>query len=949
DASDFISNGINYLEADQGFDFRSRQHAYVSNQWTKKKWYGKKETHISTSTTVKGTNLQSAAGKNILKTEYGGLESVATNFISPGGTEIYAKNDVNLYSLKSENREYNYTSKYFGLSKNVRDETHQSSTPNLFYDDGVTVIHSSEGHIDARGAYFAGDGDLEMKAKKRIKFGADILEHEVTEKSRTFGVSLPGMDAYNAYKSSGKIFDAATAEDATLAKLEGWLKSGNRTETLANSVNLEINLYNTTNSIYRGLANDSLGKEMMARYGLGGENGFSPTINFTLTEKTSVSKYQTQGLGGVDRGGNVKLEAGEGIDLENGVQVHAGGDMDINSPEVIARAAGLQSSSKETTKSLGVGITATGEVADVSASYSKTTTQATNFINAGISADGNMKLHDNDKAMGKLELDGAIINAGTLDADIDQLIINDKQDVFTSKSESASASSTGAVSAYAGETKKVTTVEHSGIHVKDGINTNGHRVHVGEATMNGGKITSDGKNEIDIDTLHARQLKDEEHSKGMGVSFNVNDLQRMAGQKPSNSAGEQAIAVGEVSIDRVNKQTVQNPVIYGAQGTAANIKNLDGIIHTSSSDGATVIKDDELHLQIDVPLTNGAYIKQAQENIAAGSEKIAEKMGWKKEPKIPDNLEMDKNAIPSKREEELSQEDMEKSGVDDIDIDADITECLSGLSIDDIHFDSPELQELFESIKLSLEKATNNDSDINYPEDKKNKSKLKNAVSEVVKTWLEETLSVGKEVVLEKDNSFTTKAYLAKTGIVFQFIFNMGSAYFDEEADHEHMMKEGVTRTLSDITFGAILKYGLRTGAGPAGLTFTGLGIMDDFTYNEQFITKQSDAGVNDLWEAQRLQRQGQYFDSFNRGLLARDKIAASNQARAGHELISNANKGLKDFYSYVWNKASPKQTEQKESNQIQNSNRFFSANKSGNNNKNQTPPNELASSSING
>uniref|UniRef100_UPI0025F73A7C hypothetical protein n=1 Tax=Marivirga sp. TaxID=2018662 RepID=UPI0025F73A7C len=47
DASDFISNGINYLEADQGFDFRSRQHAYVSNQWTKKKWYGKKETHIS--------------------------------------------------------------------------------------------------------------------------------------------------------------------------------------------------------------------------------------------------------------------------------------------------------------------------------------------------------------------------------------------------------------------------------------------------------------------------------------------------------------------------------------------------------------------------------------------------------------------------------------------------------------------------------------------------------------------------------------------------------------------------------------------------------------------------------------------------------------------------------------------------------------------------------------
>lgn len=124
DASDFVSDGSNYLEADEGFDFSARQHTYVAEQWTKKKWYGKKETHVRTTTDVKGTIVQSASGYNILRTEHGGLSSVATCFASPGGTEIYARDQVLLYSLKAQNREYTSKSSWWGLSKHTIDETH---------------------------------------------------------------------------------------------------------------------------------------------------------------------------------------------------------------------------------------------------------------------------------------------------------------------------------------------------------------------------------------------------------------------------------------------------------------------------------------------------------------------------------------------------------------------------------------------------------------------------------------------------------------------------------------------------------------------------------------------------------------------------------------------------------------------------------------------------------
>ena len=99
DASDFVSNGSNYIEGVKGVQFMARSHTAITKNETTKTWYGKKKTVVETSTVVKGCNIQSANGRNIIQSGEGSVTSVASRFISPGGTDVYAKGDVKLYSL----------------------------------------------------------------------------------------------------------------------------------------------------------------------------------------------------------------------------------------------------------------------------------------------------------------------------------------------------------------------------------------------------------------------------------------------------------------------------------------------------------------------------------------------------------------------------------------------------------------------------------------------------------------------------------------------------------------------------------------------------------------------------------------------------------------------------------------------------------------------------------
>ncbi|KTC96765.1 hypothetical protein [Legionella feeleii] len=936
DASNFVSNGVNYIEGDKGLEFAARQETHISNITTTKNWYGKTTRHVTMTTTVTNSMVHSAIGQNILVTKHGGVKSVATRFSSPGGTQIYARDNVDLYSLRTESRDYQSTRSLWGLSKHSRLQIDQESTPTLFIDNGVTRIHSSEGSIDARGAYFTGAGDLDLRAHGRIKFGVDILDHDVVEKTRRLGLSVPGMGAWQAWKSTGNLMDTLTAEDATLAKLNSMLSSNNTSELLANSANLGINLYNTTNGIMRGLGNDNLTSELLARYGLGGANGFSPTITLSMTESRTTAQYQTQGVGGVNRGGDVYLEASEGIDLENGVRVHAGGDMEVNAPELIAKAAELHSCVDQKTTAQSLGLSLTGELQDASVGYSHQKTQATHYVNAELSANGNMDLNYQGEAMHHVRLDGGRIEARTLDAKIEKLDVIDKQDLTVTQTEFASVSLSGQVSAYKGKGTSAITTEHSAIHVIEGINNNGHSVHVDEASMHGGEILTEGVNTIQIDRLVTEQVVDHQSYSGIGISLNVNDLQRLTGQKATNETGEQAIAVAEMSFDRIDYKAEKTAVIHGTQGTQAPIKELVGELHTESVDGTKVIKQDELHLTLDIPVTNSDYLEKSRANIQAGLDKISIALGINEVPEVEIPL-LDEKTLPSRRkdddEEEEEEEEIDNSLEKDKTSERKESASEREKSAEEKIVFSPEeekalLEAAFslipseeqEQIKILVSELENKRKQTGKVDPKSQmvlQQQIKSAILQVFKaasedSWgrLSKQLGPGTSEKLGKilsspdaASKLGIKTYLGTKGVFITFAFNLGLKSVDGDKD---LLKEAITDTAGDISFGILLSYTAGSLAGPINWTFVGLGIADSFLYDEKSVDQLFKDSLSRMREGQKLLDQGALSEGLGAQITASAQLKLASQAQAAHYLLTWPSYFAKPF-SYVWDKVAGK------------------------------------------
>ena len=824
------------------------------------------------------------------------------------------------------------------MSKKDIDSIHQNATPTLFYDNGATRITSTEGNVDARGAYFVGAGDLSIKAKKQILFGVDILDHEINEKSNSFGFSATGMGAWEACKNGGNAWDAVTAEDATLAKMNSLYNSNNKAELLANSSNLGIDLWNTSNSAMRGIGQGGLTNELMARYGLGGAAGFAPSLTLSMTQSKTKTTYQTQSQGGVDRGGHVKLEAGEGVVLENGVRVHAGGNLEVDAPVLVARSAALDTNVKQTTVTESLGLTPlSGQVQSVGLSYSSTQTQSTTYQNAELSAGGNMYLHNQEKPMDLVELDGANISAKTLDMNTNKLIIRDKQDTSQTKTESYSVNSSGQFSVYEGKGHEKVTNQSSGIYVADGINTDGHTVHAGETYMEGGKILTDGVNGFETDKLESHTLEDEKKFSGVGISGNVNDLNRFRDQKPENIAGEQTIATATFTYDKTDYKAAQQSVIYGAKGTELDIKESVGdAIHTTSADGKVIQKDESMHLQVDIPITNEAYLKTRSENIKAGKEKLAEIFGLNQDNKDPiafgraepikpvedDSEETDEKEEQDEREENELDDDSSKKDPEEKDLDlssAEAQEIVSG-AMEHLQFDSPEKENEF---KQTVEQA-NKEIDKNGKMSTKTESKLKAQVTEA----LIKTLKAGSEdrwgklidklgpdykktLIKMLSNPETAanvgvKAYMGAKGVMISFVYNLALGSMDSDVKKSDVIKHAAVTTGVDITFDFVVQVIFRGASGSVGAGMFVFSVIDSF-YDQNRVDAQNASGVSYLHESQKLSQQGHPIDAWATRQAAADQMGTAARAQAGHDL-ANITKPivthLENKWTEFWNKA---------------------------------------------
>ncbi len=932
EASDFISSGDNYIEGEKGVDFKARYHTYISKDKKKNKYFGFSKQHvIETTTTVKGSVVHSGNGRNIVRSGEGEITSVAGRFSSPGGTDMYAKGDVKLFSLKTQDRRHKSKSSFWGLNKKKRKEIHENASPVLFADNGVTRIHSAEGNVDARGAYFIGEGDLEINAGKRIMFGVDILNHSVHEKSQSFGVSFLGMGAWNAAKNSGNLWDAFSAEDATLAKINSLSQSQHVAETLSNAANLGIDLYNTTNNAMRGLANGALDEELMARYGLGGAGGFSPSIKLSMTKQDTKIKYQTQSQGGVDRGGNVKLVAGEGIDLENGVKVAAGKSFDANTKEILAQGAPLESSSKQKTESVHVSVTPTGQVQEAGFSYTKTQTSSTTHVNATLSAGENMKLHYQGGAMKKVELDCAHINTKTLDAETEILIVRGKQDVSEIKNESFSASSSGQVSCSSGKGTSKITNAHSGIYVKEGINTDGRVVKVGTLYTEGGKIETGGVNNFSADKVESTTLHDEEHYTGVGVSFNINDVERITSDKmPTNVAGEKAISTATLTLDYQNYKAEQKSVIYGEKGTHTDIKELIGEIQTQSRDGRHVTEDQKFNLNIDIPIINKVYLQESKKNIREGIKKLSKSLY-----PIKNNLEEhDPTELKSVENQEVEIKKIQKEK-NEVDLSQSITQEVFEDALKNISFDSPEKELAFQTVLLKASEEMKENGAVSSAVERELSERVSDALLQVLKAgteagWSKVIENLGPQYeagiinLLSNADTFENgllKTYLGSKGLLISFTFNLVSSW--QKGMDGNLVEDALANTAGDVVFGLSLEYVAGSSAGPIGWVFLGAGIVDTLTYSQEVVDPVYDQSYQDLQQAIDSFAQGNYGKAIFGQQLAFEQLESAVLAEGLHNLIQipgNIGLGLKNLWNRTWSKNTvPKSFSDSESKAIKN------------------------------
>lgn len=909
DVSDFVSQGSNYIQGKRGVHFNERHHVYIAYRDERHKVHQsnflKKLKDVFASeyawgygsgTDIGVSHVYSANGRNIICANEGGITSAAAQFVSPGGTDVYARSDIKLYSLRANNYTREFHTDLWKLDRGNRTEFYDFAQPTLFVDNGTTRIHSSEGNVDARGAYFIGGGDLEIKAKKQIFLGVDILDHQITEKSQSFGWSMLGKGAWDNYRHSGKIWDIGAALDPSLGKANAVYQSKSGTERLASAANLGIDLANTGNSLMRGIAQSNITDELLARYGLGHDGQFAPSISLSLTQRKTKTCFQTQAQGGIDRGGNVTLEAGEGVEVENGVRVHAGGNLDINAPKIRAHGAKLQSSMQHTTVSETVGIVGLDGVESFGVSISQTKTSSTSIINAELSAGSDIHVHNNGGEIEVLELDGANMNGLSISGKTRTLIIRDQQNTSQTQTKSVSVATNGMFSGYKGKGHSRTTQQHSGIHTVDSINANGHEFSAHETHMIGGSISTEGENHFKTDSLTTETLVDVEQYSGFGISGNLHDAGRLLSGKPSNKAGAPIFSTATVQIDRRDLVATQKSVIHGKQGIELSVQSLEGQLETQHDSGRVTQKDRSLHVQIDVPLTNHEFLTQASENVHDAGVHLSGLLHPKfqtqesktppvSEPIVPVNEESTSVVLLAhrRRRKKASDTSLDTEHIYETEVKVDVSDEL--FSINDtkvMHLTVTKAQEEY--------RTTGKLSDSTKHELKQH---MTSATTKLVKSY-------GSAIFDEMGNladSAKGNKHFRKFGWMWKLWMNSELALLDDDVARENKLKHGIAQTLVESGIDLALDLSFKEMAGPMGMALTLLDISDSF-YDENAVRTLLKTGESHLSEVRSLYTAGDIVTGWALERAAFDQIASARRMQANHAIVKLLGKPAKQLVS---------------------------------------------------
>jgi hypothetical protein len=512
DASSVQAQGDTVIAADAGIEFKARTHTYISKEEKKKGFLGfSGHTIMETSTQVQQAQIMSG-GKNVLLSAHGGLDSAGGQFVSQHGTHADVQGDINLLSVRTQDRSVKESYSLWGLSKDKTDQLKQSARPTLVADRGNTVFRA-QGNLTSRGTVILGDGDLTLQGNN-VTLAQDILDHATHQETQSIGVSVLGMNAFQTAQQGGNVWDSIASEDSTLSSINNLMHAQGTAGVMAASANLGLEAFNSMGQFAAGFNQDSLLGTAMQRYGLGDASGFKPSASLSISQTTTDSKTQTLGQGGIDRR-NVNLIAKDTLNIIDGYVVNASGDARLEAKEINITAAALETTMESHTEKVSVGLTATGDVTNVGLGLSESRSRTLQHAHAGVNAQGNVHMQAD-----KMKIRGGNIEANSISGHVKQLELESVQDEASSSFRSIDVNTSGMVSIQAQDHESREVRKQTGIHVKSAVNSADKSFTVGTLQLKGAAITSDtGVNDF-AETVTDEAIHDFSNTKGIGLSAN---------------------------------------------------------------------------------------------------------------------------------------------------------------------------------------------------------------------------------------------------------------------------------------------------------------------------------------------------------------------------------------------------------------------------------------------
>ncbi|GAB4392689.1 MAG: hypothetical protein Tsb005_07760 [Gammaproteobacteria bacterium] len=607
----FTSFASNCLDIQQNIFLKAEWHTYLADITRKSKYFGLKTTkYYHTETQVQPSIINSQTGANYMRAKYGKIESEGNQIIGPQGNFASCAQTLKLYTLVFDET---VIKKSHCLIFNSTSEDHfQKAIPTLIADDQLTHLESFQEDVILQSVMAVGLGDLSIKAGNKIIIENEILNNYSYQKSYRPCFELPLATAWQAL-SSGNIKQGFYALDPTLASMAQLTSSHTLTEYLANSVAAGVHLYNSAHNLAQGYMNNTLLDELYARYNLGYDGHFSPSINIGLQRTTCLTEFQTVMPSVIERGGDIYFSAPNRVEFLNGATVKCQGNMFFDTPNVLLQAAALHGSMRQSSTQWLTNVLPLDVMAD-GLSYRRSQQHMHWIIyqNAQAMCDGTIYFTHQGNAVNSVTLDGGNMHAGvSIQGDIENLFIIDKQDTINTHAKQLGLGTAGQVNKVTTTTLAQQVNQHSGMKAGENLD-----VVVNALTLHGGQTIAGNDNTLPhANTIVAMTLSTINNNKTRGFSVNVKDwLSTVRALESTYQPGMDVIKTLNIIIVDGKQLTTFKPVMSGANVTAeVNQQPSLSNVHTVSDDSTQWLKNTSRSLSIVIPYANQHEFINAQQ------------------------------------------------------------------------------------------------------------------------------------------------------------------------------------------------------------------------------------------------------------------------------------------------------------------------------------------------